>query len=975
MSWQIPIALIVGIDHFVAQSLAKMLAEKDISVLGIGSGKRSGNWVVVGEVDEIEENLAYIFDFEGNKKAWKRALRDGAKLVVVVVDKNIEIDKNWLEESGVNFRIVEVAEVYGEGMETDLNWIGAALESAVLNKRLVLPDKERVRPLAVEDAVEAILRSSFLSGTNGGIYKIGGTGVNLEEIKDWMQREAKMTKREIEIYDGKYLARQDSDVESNWGSLGWTPIQQWQEGLVPVMQYFFTLADEMSRKRPVEIARKEPMVMVEEKSRKYESPVLEVVEPISTEALVGKSTPTLEAIEEQKTMMDEPEVVEEESSFNEDHGRMKEELVNEYLEEVEEKESSFAEGYGRTKEPEVVRAKQKKGWGGLKLVGIAVGFLILMGFGFGGWWGLRLVLVARGVDRSFELMRKMEWSKAATEIDKQSESLRKIELDWVGLGMGQWRWGGEMGQALRLADQSMVVMKRALPIMEKVQILYGVVLKDKEADVNKIAAETEPMIKDLGSELGELQARMKGSWPFLPGGWREKIKNGVETVEKYKNLVAMAGKLIPVLPEVVGADGKKREWLILFQNEHELRPSGGFIGSFGILSFQDGKMLNLEVRDVYGADGQLKGHVEPPKPIKDYLNEAGWYMRDANWQASFPAAVKDVLWFFDKETGRKVDGVVGIDLAVARGILEVVGEVYLPDFKEKVNKDNLYEQAQFYSESKFFPGSREKENFLGSLSKQLFEELKNIPLEKQGKLIEALVDLADQNELQIVSLETKTNQVLANLGWDGAMYDGGCAKTTCVADYLYIVEANLGVNKANYFVRRSIEQLVDLSSGAVARVLKINLENTAKSTSWPGGDYKNYMRIYLPKDINISSVVVYPNNKAGERTVIEGDSLSVTNIAGKKEVGFLVTVPINSQRTVEVRYSSTISLNKENYFSYLGYIQKQPGYGNTGLVMLVTYPQGWQPLQVQPAANMVGNKLLFNQKLEQDLRVGVEIGK
>jgi hypothetical protein len=141
----------------------------------------------------------------------------------------------------------------------------------------------------------------------------------------------------------------------------------------------------------------------------------------------------------------------------------------------------------------------------------------------------------------------------------------------------------------------------------------------------------------------------------------------------------------------------------LFQNESELRPTGGFIGSYGLLTFKSGKLISFEIKDIYEADGQLQGHVEPPWEIKNYLNEANWYMRDANWKADFVKTSADIQWFLGKEMNQKVDGVIGIDLAVAKSILGVIGEVYVPDFNEKINSNNLYEQAEYYAETKFFP--------------------------------------------------------------------------------------------------------------------------------------------------------------------------------------------------------------------------------------------------------------------------------
>ena len=332
-------------------------------------------------------------------------------------------------------------------------------------------------------------------------------------------------------------------------------------------------------------------------------------------------------------------------------------------------------------------------------------------------------------------------------------------------------------------------------------------------------------------------------------------------------------------------------------------------------------------------------------------------------------------WFLQKELGREVDGVIGVNLAVAKGVLGAIGEVYVPDFDEKVNKDNLYEQAQFWSETRFFPGSNQKASFLGGLSRQVFEELKDLSMEKRLALVEATIDLLEKNEIQ-VSLENVTAaEDLADLGWDGAMWSGECGVDRCMADYLYIVEANVGVNKANYFLYRNIEQLVDISERSVTRVLKINYENTSKNNNWPGGDYKNYMRVYLPVDINLAQVVLMDGNNVASKKVYSRDEMKIRQVGNKKEIGFLMTVPVGEKRIVEIRYSTQISLVGLDKFSYLHFVQKQSGFGDTGLVTLVSVMEGWQPLQVEPMASVVAGKLLFNQKLDKDIKMGVELSR
>ena len=425
---------------------------------------------------------------------------------------------------------------------------------------------------------------------------------------------------------------------------------------------------------------------------------------------------------------------------------------------------------------------------------------------------------------------------------------------------------------------------------------------------------------------------------------------------------------------MLGLDGRKREYLVLLQNEAELRATGGFIGSYAILSFQNGKLLDFEVKDVYEADGQLKGHVEPPIEIKNYLGEANWFMRDANWNPDFVKASADIQWFLSQEINKKVDGVIGINLAVAKSIVGVIGEINVTDFKEKITKDNLYEQAEYYSESKFFPGSTQKASFLGTLGSQMFEEIKELKVKQQLELVSSLIDLLEKNEIQLAFNNSEAAKLTADLGWDGAVYQGKCSKENCFSDYLFVVDSNFGVNKTNYFLSRSVEQVVDINDSLVDRTLKINYENTAKSNDFPGGEYKNYLRVYLPTDVNLSQISVI-DDKSNSKKIYTSDEIRIKEINGKKEVGFLVTVPILSKQTVEVKYSSVNNLTGKDKFSYVSYIQKQSGFGDTGLVTLVSFPKDWQPLQVEPQASMVGGKLLFNQKLNEDVKMGVELGK
>jgi hypothetical protein len=632
----------------------------------------------------------------------------------------------------------------------------------------------------------------------------------------------------------------------------------------------------------------------------------------------------------------------------------------------------------RIENNEVNKKIQKSNFG-MKWMGIVMIILTVLTLAVPlNWVRVGAVAVSQ-LKNAEKLVKNKQYKEADLEIEKAKNGLVGINENIDSLGLNKISWFRNLQELVRAGEEVSVLAEKLTGLASNSEQLYGAMFQETKINWDQEMNTVKSTLVDVESEIGILQARLKGNWNWLPGRFKTEMQSGTKQLDDARKTIELTNRSWEVLPELIGLDGKRREYLVLFQNENELRPNGGFIGSYGILTFSGGRLENLEIKDVYEADGQLKGHVEPPPEIKNILGEANFYMRDANWSASFPDSVIDLEWFLEKETGKKVDGVIGIDLAVAKDMIGVVGEVYVPDFKEKINKDNLYEKAEYYAETKFFPGSKQKAGFLGSLGKQLFEEFKSLNPDKRLKLYETMMDLLERNEVQVVLNKPEAAKILANMGWDGAIYQGKCSQSPtdkgsrCMADYLYLVEANLGVNKANYFVYRNIEEMVDIQKTTVNRKVKIVYENTAKSNNWPAGDYKNYLRIYLPSDVVVGEVSV--TDEANSKKVYSGDELKINNVYGKKEVGFLVTVPFSKKRTVEVTYASYVDLSKVNQFSYLNYIQRQPGSGDTGMVVLINMPTGWQASQVQPAASLVGGKLLFNTRLDKDLKMGVEMGK
>ena len=1007
MDTNLPRALINGIDVFGAKKLAEELLKKDLVVFGVGEyvddlGENK-NFRFLNNIDQAEE-ARYVFDYLGDELIASKAKEWGARLTIVktndtVVDSRLEIG-DW--------RIVEGHGVYGEGMSEnndETKWLVEAIKQAVQNKNLELPMRsQKFRLLSLDDLTESILRASLLSGTGGQVYEIWGNEVGSDEVAKMLIEDAKMTRYKVIEKEVKNQNPKEG-IEQEWKKLRWQPIGDLEEGMKGALQYFFTKADEENRtKRKPEIKEikrediiEEPAVaealagekrvryeaVVEEERSKRSAPTVELeIEPEVEETIVEE----IELHVPEKTkeieneIVDDVEEIEEEpfeeikpliknkENFWERKARELEKKNDKLLitnDQLEEKKETKIEKH------EIKLKKQKKKFN-LKLGWVAGGLLVgaVLMVLWGIWGQYSLVQKTYGLEK---LIKAKKYDEVVSNVKiVQSgvlESQNKLS-DW---GLNSFYWGRNYQSILRLWNEGLILVDKLVVTAKISDLMGGAVFNGKEIDWTKQLNGLKDNLTDVDGEMGVLQARMSGDWTWLPAIVKSKWQIVKNDLEENKSMVDLGLKTMDLWPDFLGLDGKKRDYLVLLQNENELRPGGGFIGSYGILSFSGGKLVDFEVKDVYEADGQLQGHVEPPQPIKDYLKEGGWYMRDANWNADFTLAAKDIQWFFEKETGRKVDGVIGVNLSVARALLGAVGEVYVPDFKAKINKDNLYEQAEYYSEKNSFAGSTQKSSFLGGLGKQLFEEIKNLDTKGRLELVRAMFGQLESNEIRMALNNQDSAKVVASLGWNGAIYRGVCAKERCFADYLYLVEANLGVNKANYFLYRNIEQVVEVSNQSIARSVKINYENTAKNTTWPGGDYVNYLRAYIPESANLVEVSV--TDPAGVKTVFGGDQLKVNDVAGKKEIGLLVTVPVRSKRVVEIKYNNQIDLTGGGKFSYLNYIQKQSGYGDTGLVTLMSIPADWQVDQVEPEANMVNGKLLFNQKLNKDIKMGVEISK
>jgi len=498
-------------------------------------------------------------------------------------------------------------------------------------------------------------------------------------------------------------------------------------------------------------------------------------------------------------------------------------------------------------------------------------------------------------------------------------------------------------------------------------LLVQIVFHHQDGNISEALKRIQINLDQAYSQLSFVESELQSGQQLdldLTTTLTQKFQTLTNDLPNIRQKIDQARLILPLIPSFIAQDSKKT-YLLLFQNSSEIRPTGGFIGSYGLLTFDQGKLLDFNVEDIYSADGQLKGYVKPPEPIEKFLGQNTWYFRDSNWDPDFPLSAERAEWFLNKTTNRKVDGVIAINLPAVKEFLKATGPIDLPDYNEEVTADNLFERAEYRSEIDFFPGSTQKKDFLGSLAREIFDKAKTSTASELLKYIEAMEIALVQKQILIYLHDLDAQKLLLEQNWAGAIFAPSLAtldNRPILSDYSYLVEANLGINKANYFLKRHIkQQLTILKTKQVLAITTIRYHNQSPANAWPGGIYRSYLRHYIPLDSQLISIKIDDKKLNLDKDIDR-------QIANNKLVlGFPVTVPVKNALDVEITYRLPGKLDTNQPQARLAVvIPKQPGIIDDTLEVIVNHPSFLTVAATQPQALISPQVVTFQSDLILD---------
>jgi nucleoside-diphosphate-sugar epimerase len=478
----------------------------------------------------------------------------------------------------------------------------------------------------------------------------------------------------------------------------------------------------------------------------------------------------------------------------------------------------------------------------------------------------------------------------------------------------------------------------------------------------------------------------------LSGVTKEKLPAGVGAdFDRYAKLLTQVSEssdfmvqLALEFPELVGLE-EDRRYLLLFQNNNELRPTGGFVGSYAVVELHAGKISKISIDDIYNPDGQLalskanEGY-KSPEALVQALGEEALYIRNANWHPSFPTSAKVITDLFKLADGKDFDGVFAVDLYFARDVLSVVGPLYLAAYDEEIRVDNMYERAQFHSDFDFKAGQSSKKAFITVLGGKMLESVFALPQDKIPALLSVVYSSLEQKHMLLNLSGTHFSRYLAERGWDGSL-----VTTPPETDYLYVVNANVGGTKSNYYVKNGMTYAVSskTSDGVLRGELELTYENTQKNADWPGGPYKNYVRVLVAEGSKLTGAYVLGGQEATAQQTpsdVMGaanglailDKVSITKVGNYTSFEYLIVVHPQEKVTLLINYDLPASLAaKKGGAKYTLVWQKQPGTQTDALRFMFTAPFGTKLSQTVPSGVVTDNVYEYTSVLNSDLRVGI----
>lgn len=433
-------------------------------------------------------------------------------------------------------------------------------------------------------------------------------------------------------------------------------------------------------------------------------------------------------------------------------------------------------------------------------------------------------------------------------------------------------------------------------------------------------------------KLDEIDANLEKARSELikidPNRYPEKIrgKEVRSVMKKYLTMadegikgVTQAKPLLKRLPKLLG-EPKEIKYLVLFQNDKELRPTGGFITGYSIFRLEHGVVHVEESGDIYDLDEKKTINLKAPEPIAKYhINVPYWHLRDSNLSPDFYESMKNFEKIYKYVPDRKkYEGIIAVDTWFLLEVMKILGPIEINGVKYTTENEPVCDCPQViykleeYADKPVGHERESRKDLIGVLLYALMEKaLGSSPKLYWGRLFQAGIDNLAQKHVLVYLKDKEAQKGIEALGFGGRIKDYN-------GDYLHINDSNFAGAKTNMYVDHFINYEVEVKDDKLVKKLKITYKNPYPWSNCSleagelclNGRLRDWVRIYVPEGSKlikmVGSQIKSENNKDLGKTYFEAR----------------VDIDPETQRVLELEYESPLIVDGSTYNLL---IQKQPG--------------------------------------------------
>ena len=448
----------------------------------------------------------------------------------------------------------------------------------------------------------------------------------------------------------------------------------------------------------------------------------------------------------------------------------------------------------------------------------------------------------------------------------------------------------------------------------------------------------QPNLDKIGEKLDSAQAEIDKVNPkrypqsLFGKKIREKVVSLIDTIDGTAQTVKEVKPIISHLKPILGVDEPK-DYLLLFQNDAELRPTGGFLTAYATLSVQNGKFSTSNSHDIYTLDNRFGNRLPAPDPIKNYhKNVFNWHLRDMNLSPDFKVSMDTFLENYGKiEDPSKIDGIIAVDTKVLVDILKVLGPIGVSgfgNFSAEIDKrcdcPQVFYELERYADQPVTGLKEERKGIIGPLMHSILLNAMGSPRKQWPLFMNVIFTNIAEKHLLFYFFDENIQKTMEALNASGRIkeYDG---------DYLHVNDSNFAGAKSNMFIKESFDQQIEIATdGTITKTLTIDYKNPAPPSNCNleagelclNGLYRDWVRVYVPKGSELIEV------KGSEIQAKTYEDLGKTVF----EAFYGDQSPLRPQGKAQLIFKYKLPFKYDNSQPYKLLIQKQPGtygYENT----------------------------------------------